>query len=161
MCSINGIPACCNQQLLTDIARTEWGFKGYIVSDAGAISNIITEHKYLKTNEEAAAASIRAGCNLELGSEVFKSQINAMKQGLITEDQLRANVRPLMYTRLRLAEFDPESMNPYTEISMDVVQCEEHRKLAATAASMSFVLLKNKDNFLPIKTKYTKIAVSI
>jgi len=160
MCSINGIPACCNQQLLTSIARSEWGFKGYVVSDAYAVFNIVDAHKYMKTYTEAAAASILAGCNLELGSEVFRYQLDALQKGLLNENQIRANVRPLMYTRLRLGEFDPDSMNPYASIGMEVVQNDEHRKLASTAASMSFVLLKNENKLLPIKTKYRKIAVS-
>ena len=59
-CSLNGIPTCANEQLLTNITRTEWGFKGYIVSDAGAVSNIISWHHYLKTNQEVSAACIKA-----------------------------------------------------------------------------------------------------
>jgi len=158
--SINGIPACAHEQLLTNITRREWGFTGYIVSDAGAVSNIISYHKYLKTNVETAAACIKAGCNLELGSGVFNSQLDALNKSLVTEKQLRDNVRPLMYTRLRLGEFDPESMNPYASIDMSVVQSVEHRRLAAEAAMMSFVLLKNSNNLLPLKTaKYNKIAI--
>ena len=74
--SINGVPACANGKLLTDITRKEWGFKGYIVSDAGAVSNIISQHHYLNNTIDTAAASIKAGCNLELGSKVFASQID-------------------------------------------------------------------------------------
>ena len=82
-CSINGIPACANKQLLTDIARKEWGFKGYIVSDEGAVSNIITHHKYLNNSVDTVTATIKAGCNLELvgGKKIYTSQLEAMKQG--------------------------------------------------------------------------------
>ena len=159
-CSVNGIPACAHELLLTNITRQEWGFKGYVVSDAGAVSNIISQHKYLKTNQETAAACIKAGCNLELGSTVFGSQLDAMKAGLVTEKQLRDNIRPLMYTRLRLGEFDPEDMNPYNDINMAVVQSPEHRQLAVTAAMKSFVLLKNTNNFLPLTKTYQRLAVN-
>lgn len=158
--SINGVPACANQELLTNITRNEWGFKGYIVSDAGAVSNIISQHKYLKTAEETVAACIKAGCNLELGSGIFGATLNAMKAGLLNEKQIRDNVRPLMYTRLRLGEFDPETMNPYNAINMSYVQSAAHRELALQAAMKTFVLLKNEKNLLPLKTTYDKVAVS-
>ena len=119
----------------------------------------MTQHKYLKTNEETSAACIKAGCNLELGSDVFRSQLDALKDGLVTEKQLRDNVRPLMYTRLRLGEFDPEEMNSYNAINMSVVQSPEHRELAVMAAVNSFVLLKNTNNILPLTKTYNKLAV--
>ncbi len=87
--SINGIPSCANKQLLTDITRNEWGFRGYITSDAGAVYNIITQHKYLKNFVDTTAAAISAGCNLELGSAVFNASLDAMKAGKLTEHQLR------------------------------------------------------------------------
>jgi len=161
--SINGVPACANQQLLTNITRNEWGFKGYIVSDAGAVSNIISYHKYVKTPEEAAAASIKAGCNLELHLDdiIYDSTLSAMKAGLLTEKQIRDNVRPLMYTRMRLGEFDPEEMNPYNAVNMSYVQSVAHRELALQAAMKTFVLLKNDRDLLPLKQVYNKLAVSI
>ena len=61
---------------------------------------------------------------------------------------------------MRLGEFDPPEMNPYTNISIDVIQSESHRWLAIQAAKMSFVLLKNEKNLLPIKQKLKKITVS-
>ena len=146
---------------MTNITRQEWGFKGYVVSDSGAVSNIIHEHKYLRTDQETAAACIKAGCNLELGSTVFGSQLDAMKAGLVTEKQLRDNIRPLMYTRLRLGEFDPEDMNPYNDINMVVVQSPEHRQLAVTAAMKSFVLLKNLNKLLPLSKTYQRLAVNM
>ena len=66
----------------------------------------------------------------------------------------------MWYTRMRLGEFDPPEMNPYTNISIDVIQCESHRSLAIQAAKMSFVLLKNEKNLLPIKQKLKKVTVS-
>ena len=58
-------------------------------------------------------------------------------------------------------EFDPPSLNPYTAINMSVVQSPEHRHLAVTAAQMSFTLLKNHENALPLKSKVHKLAVSV
>ena len=81
--------------------------------------------------------------------------------GKLTEQEIRANVRPLMYTRLRLGEFDPEQMVPYNKINMSVVQSSEHREQAIIAAYMSFVLLKNDGPLLPLTRKYHKVAVGI
>ena len=66
----------------------------------------------------------------------------------------------MWYTRMRLGEFDPPEMDPYTNISIDVIQSESHRWLATQAAKMSFVLLKNEKNLLPIKQKFKKVTVS-
>ena len=81
--------------------------------------------------------------------------------GKLTEQEIRDNVRPLMYTRLRLGEFDPEDMVPYNKIDMSVVQSVRHRELAVTAATMSFVLMKNLEGLLPLTKKYGKVAVSV
>ncbi|XP_050393626.1 uncharacterized protein LOC126811774 [Patella vulgata] len=166
MCSynrINGIPSCANKQLLTDILRKEWGFKGYVVSDMNALENIVEHHHYSKNYVEAAAAAINAGCNLELRSgsrktTVFESILNATKQGKITEATLRERVKPLFYTRMRLGEFDPSKMNPYSSVG-SVVLDDAHRELALEAAMKSIVLLKN-DGLLPLThTKYNTIAI--
>ena len=61
---------------------------------------------------------------------------------------------------MRLGEFDPPEMNPYTNISIEVIQSESHRLLAIQAAKMSFVLLKNEKNLLPIKKELKKVTVS-
>lgn len=64
--SINGIPSCANKELLMDIARGEWGFRGYIMSDAGAIDFIRKGHNYTQNDLETVTMAIRAGCNQEL-----------------------------------------------------------------------------------------------
>lgn len=64
--SINGVPACANEKLLTDILRKEWNFTGYVVSDESAIENIIVDHHYFNNSVDTVAACVNAGCNLEL-----------------------------------------------------------------------------------------------
>ena len=68
--SLNGVPACANKKLLTDILRKEWNFTGYVVSDDNALPGIVSHHHYLPSNVEAAAAAIKAGCNLELTNHI-------------------------------------------------------------------------------------------
>lgn len=66
---------------------------------------------------------------------------------------LRDRVRPLFYTRMRLGEFDPPAMNPYSTLDLSVVQSAEHRNLSLEAAVKSFVLLKNVRGTLPLRAR--------
>ena len=85
----------------------------------------------------------------------------AVQLGLLTAEEIMQGVRPLFYTRMRLGEFDPVKDNPYMHLDVDdVVECEDHRKLAVKAAVKSFVLLKNKGNVLPVN-KIKTLAVSM
>ena len=158
MCSynaINGVPACANEYLLTEVLRKGMNFTGYVVSDDDALVGIRTGHHYVNTDEESAVVAARAGVNLELadspGATMFELLHQASRDGKIDNQTLIERVKPLIYTRMRLGEFDPEEMNPYTKITTDVIQCESHQILARHATLQSFVLLKNEQNFLPIQ----------
>jgi len=78
----------------------------------------------------------------------------------LTKEEVAANIKPAFYTRMRLGEFDPPQMNPYSSIDISVVLSSEHRELAVQAASMSFVLLKNYNSYLPLKKRFLHLAVS-
>ncbi|NXS13020.1 XYL1 arabinofuranosidase, partial [Neodrepanis coruscans] len=112
-------------------------------------------HHYTHTFLETAVASVNAGCNLELSygmrSNVFMHIPKALAMGNITLQMLRDRVRPLFYTRMRLGEFDPPAMNPYSALDLSVVQSPEHRNLSLEAAVKSFVLLKNIRGTLPLR----------
>ncbi|XP_005105841.1 probable beta-D-xylosidase 6 [Aplysia californica] len=162
--SVNGVPACANKKLLTDILRTEWNFKGYVVSDEAAIENVISKHKYCNNSVDAVVACVNAGTNLELSynlpTPVYMSIVDAIQQGKLSEDLVRERVKPLFYTRMRLGEFDPEKDNPYAKLGMDQIESAEHQQLAVTAAMKSFVLLKNQGGILPLqKGKFSKVAI--
>ncbi|XP_064628150.1 uncharacterized protein LOC135487892 isoform X1 [Lineus longissimus] len=165
MCSynrLNGIPACAHKQLLTDILRKEWKFTGYVVSDEGALEFSITKHKYFNNSVNAAAASFNAGTNLELSANqthpVYSYLNQALQQRKITKELLYDRLKPLFYTRMRLGEFDPPEMNPYSNISLSVIQSPAHRELSIQAAMKSFVMLKN-DNQLPLRLKIKTLAI--
>ena len=87
--------------------------------------------------------------------------MQAVQKNLLTVDDLMETMRPMFYTRMRLGEFDPPELNPYTSIPMSVVLSDEHREMAVQAACMTFVLLKNENNFLPITKHFSHIAVCI
>ncbi|KAK6178743.1 hypothetical protein SNE40_011257 [Patella caerulea] len=162
--SINGIPACANKELLTDILRREWGFQGYVVSDQGAIENVVYQHMFVNTTVDTVAACVNAGCNLEIPEHgvipVYDHLVEAVNQGKLTKQKVVEMVKPLFYTRMRLGEFDPDDMNPYKSLNVSIVQSPDHRNLTLEAAMKSFVLLKNDNNFLPLqRTLYSRMSV--
>ncbi|XP_052810011.1 uncharacterized protein LOC128238290 isoform X2 [Mya arenaria] len=166
MCSfnkINGVPACANRKVLTEIARDQWGFHGYVISDEEAVENIVLFHHYANTSMQATIDAITAGLNIELTTSrkdpYFFTMIDAIKQGKLSETLVRERVKPLFYTRMRLGEFDPPEMNPYLRYNLSLVQSDEHRALAVKAAMQTIVLLKNSNGLLPIKKHFNTIAV--
>ena len=154
----NGEPCCANTHLLNDILRDEWGFKGYVVSDCGAIDDIYHRHHFVKTAEEASALAVKRGTDLECG-ETYKSLVNAVKQGLISEAEIDRAVKRLFEARFRLGMFDPPEMVPYAKIPFSANDSNEHRQLALEAARESIVLLKNQNNTLPLRKDLKSIAV--
>lgn len=155
----NGEPCCASPTLLQKILRDEWGFSGHVVSDCGAINDIHAHHKATSTPEESAALAVKNGCDLNCG-RVFESLGNAVKQGLLTEDDIDTALRRLLRTRFKLGMFDPEEDVPYAQIPYEVNDCEEHRQLALRTARESMVLLKNEGGLLPLdSSKIRSIAV--
>ncbi len=154
--SLNGEPACANTTLLQEHLRQDWKFSGYVVSDCGAMNDIFNGHHYAKSLEEAAAFAFKTGTDLicgyppdHVGAE-RDAILNAVKQGLLPEADLDNALRRLFKARFRLGLFGPASM-AYSKIPISENDNEAHRQLALRAARESMVLLKNKNNFLPLK----------
>jgi beta-glucosidase len=153
----NGEACAASKTLLGDVLRGAWGFKGYVVSDCGAIEDIYRHHGLAASREEAAAMALRAGCDLNCG-DTFCGLSGAVIMGLVGEEDLDRAVARLFEARFRLGMFDPPEMVPYASIPYDVNDCEAHRLLARRAARESIVLLKNK-GILPLTEDARKIAV--
>ncbi len=154
----NGEPCCASPTLLERILRQEWGFDGYVVSDCGAIYDIYAHHKVVDTPEEAAALAVKNGCELNCG-EVYPALLDAVEQGLISEDIINRAVKRLFTARFRLGMFDPPEEVPYTQIPYEIIGSPEHRELALRAARESIVLLKNENDLLPLRKDLESIAV--
>lgn len=144
-----GEPCTGSPYLLQEILRKEWGFKGYIVSDCGAVQDFHAWHKVTKTAEESAALALVNGTNINCGN-VYKILKSALKQGLITEELIDTRLKENLSTRFKLGMFDPIGLNPYDNITAEVVDSKENRAVALEAAQKSIVLLKNKNNVLPL-----------
>ncbi len=159
---VYGEPACASELLLDKVLRGEWGFEGHVVSDCGALADFHKYHNVTKDAVESAALALRQGCDLgcEQDCDVFPNIPEAIQRGLITEADVDRSLERTLGTRFKLGMFDPPEDVPYTSLSTDVVACQEHRELAYRAATESVVLLKNKDNILPIKPSTRKIFVT-
>lgn len=155
---LRGIP-CCGSQFLENILRNNWDFKGYIVSDCGAIQDFYekTAHNMVATPEEASAMAIKAGTDLNCGSVYARSLLSAVKQGLVSEAEINRSVSRLLLARMKLGEFDPQT--PYSNIPLSIVDGPEHQSIALEAARKSMVLLKNEKNILPLSKKLKRVAV--
>ncbi|HUI30278.1 MAG TPA: glycoside hydrolase family 3 C-terminal domain-containing protein [Candidatus Acidoferrales bacterium] len=154
--SLYGVPCCADSLLLIDNLRNEWGFKGYVVSDCGAIWDIYHGHKYAHDAAEASAFAVKAGCDLTCGEE-YSSLKEALARGLITEGEIDKSVTRLMLARFQLGMFDPPDAVPYSKIPISDNDTEIHRQLARKVADESIVLLKNK--CLPLKKNLKSVAV--
>jgi beta-glucosidase len=151
-------PCCSSPFLLQQTLRNKWGFKGYVVSDCGAIDDIWKNHKVVNTAAEAAALAVKAGCDLNCG-ETYLSLKDAVQKGLISEKDLDVSLKRLFEARFRLGMFDPPEMVSYARIPYSENDSPEHRKLALRAAHETIVLLKNENHTLPLKKDMKTIAV--
>lgn len=161
MCAYNRFRdyACCgSNELIQKILRNEWKFKGYVVSDCWAVSDIYQFHKIVPTKEEASTLSVKAGTDLECGN-AFPSLVNAVKQGFISEKELDVALTRLFVARMKLGQFDPPEMVPYSKYDLSKLDSKENKKTALEAARKSIVLLKNDNNALPLKKNIKNIAV--
>jgi beta-glucosidase len=162
---LNGEPACANSVLLGEHLRKDWGFQGYVVSDCGAVADVYKGHKFTPTAEAAAAAVFKAGMDLICGDSRNNMNadplgiLGAVHQGLLSEADLDRALRRLFIARFRLGLFDPPSSIPYSKLAAADNDTETHRQLALRMARESLVLLKNKNNFLPLKHAPATIAV--
>jgi len=163
--SINGQPACANEFLLQDQLRGWWGFRGYVVSDCGAVIDIHQGHKFNTTQAESSAVSLRRGMDNECvdfgkvkDDHDYKPYLDAVKQGYLKESEIDTAVTRLFTARMKLGLFDPPEMVPYNKIDESLLDSAAHRAMARKIANESMVLLKN-DGILPLKSSRIKIAV--
>lgn len=157
---IDGEPCCGNNRYLKQILRNDLGFKGLVTSDCWAISDFWKKgyHEVVETKGEASGMAVRAGTDLECGSD-FNSLPEAVEKGLVTEKEINESLKRLIIARIKLGDFDDDSLVPWTKIPKSVVCSEEHRALSRKMAQESIVLLQNKGGILPLKKNAGKIVV--
>jgi beta-glucosidase len=146
---LNGEPCSSNRWLLENVLRGRWGFDGVVVSDCGAIDDLVSGHRLVATPAEAAARAIAAGCDLECGG-MYRHLPAAVGAGLVGESDIDRSAARVLTARFRLGVFDPPERVPYSDIPTSVVACAEHIALAREAARRSMVLLCN-NGVLPLR----------
>lgn len=151
----NGEP-CCGSKTLMEMLRKKWKFDGYFTSDCWAIADFHLHHKVTEAPVYSVALALGNGCQLNCGC-TYEHLLEAFRQGLVTEGQIRSACTKLMETRIKLGMFDDHT--PYDDIDYSVIDCDSHRRLNEEAARRSLVLLKN-DGLLPLdKKKLKNVAV--
>ncbi|TYP77488.1 glycoside hydrolase family 3 protein [Paenibacillus methanolicus] len=160
--AVNGVPANLSE-LVIDIVKGEWGMNGFVVSDAFDVTGTMRDHRYVETLKEAVARSIREGGIDSITDDaavVTEAIREALKDGLLTENDLDTALRNTFRVRFRLGEFDPSERNPYAAIDESAILHPEHAKLAREASQKAVVLLKNDGKTLPLQAdKLSKVAV--
>lgn len=155
---IDGVPCGASRELLTEVLREQWGFKGYVVSDYRAIKMLQTFHHVATDEEDAAVQALEAGIDLELptvecyGEPLFR----AVKEEIVSEATIDKAVSRILRAKFLLGLFE----NPYIDVAKvpEAFDSVEDRTLALEAARESIVLLKN-DGILPLSKKVKSLAI--
>jgi len=168
MCAYNayaGQPCCGSDKLMVNILRNKWNFKGYVTSDCGAIDDFYQTHKMFPDAESSATDAVLHGTDVECGNHTYKTLMQAVKDGKLTEKDIDVSLKRLFTIRFRLGMFDPVSMVKYAQIPITNLESQPHKDLALKMARESIVLLRNaplagqKNNLLPLQKNIKKIAV--
>lgn len=155
---INGEPCCTGLTQMKKIIREEWHFKGQLLTDCGALHDILALHKD-KSGATLAAEAIRAGLNLECGNILPHYISEAVREKLVSPADIDSALAPDLRIRFRLGFFDGPGINPYAKYRQDSIHNPAHVALARKTAQESMVLLKN-NGILPLdKNKYQSIMV--
>ncbi len=146
---LNGIPATANRHLLTDVLRGEWGFDGFVVSDWESIAELIP-HGIAENRSQAASLALHAGVDMDMVSQVYlDTLLDGVQAGNVPIQEIDEAVRRILRIKQRAGLFD----HPFTDprrFSREVLTAES-RQLARQFARELMVLLKNKDNILPLR----------
>jgi beta-glucosidase len=158
---LDGIPCVDNKWLLTDVLRGEWGFKGFVLSDLGAIKMSYENHHTAASPADALAQTLKAGLDMQFydwpHAEFMQAIDTALAQGLLTTAQLDRAVGDVLRVKFMLGLFD----HPYTDTSLvgRVFHTPEHQALALKAAQESICLLKNEGHILPLSKAVHSVAL--
>ena len=139
------------------VLREEWGFDGFVVSDAMAVGNLVIEG-FARDGRDAALRALTAGLNMDMASYTYPEHLlGLVEDGTLTEAQIDAMVRPILAIKVRMGLFE----NPYVDESLldQVVALPEHRQASRIVAQRSMVLLRNEGGLLPLSKDLKNVAV--
>ena len=148
---LNGVPASGNHWLLTDVLRNTWGFKGFVVTDAGAAADLKT-HGFATDLNDAGIRALKAGVDMEMAPPFAKSAFQSLPQSLaagkISTGELDDAVRRVLAAKIRMGLFE----HPYVDVkaARRVLDDPQHRVVSREVAERTFVLLRNEAGTLPL-----------
>jgi beta-glucosidase len=154
---LNNVPAGGNRWLLHDILRGEWGFQGFVVSDAFAVANLVIQG-FARDGRDAAVRALNAGLNMDMASHTYLQNLAGLvEDGTLKEAEVDAAVRPILALKVRMGLFE----QPYVDEALldQVVGLPEHRQAARLVAQRSMVLLRNEGGLLPLSRSLNHFAV--
>ncbi|MFG4004183.1 glycoside hydrolase family 3 protein [Flavobacterium aquidurense] len=158
---LDGIPCAANHWLLTDVLRKEWGFKGIVVSDLGAIKYLQTTHYVTNSPKESIREAVAAGVDMQFydfTNEFWQTSIvELVNEKKLTMEQIDRAAGGVLRLKFLLGLFE----NPYTDKNLikERFHTKENQDVALEAAHKSIVLLKNENNILPLKKDIKTVAV--
>ena len=158
---IDGVPCTANPWLMNTVLRDEWGFKGFVLSDLGAIRRLYDTHHVAATPADAVCLALNSGVDMQFydfSHDVFQNAlIDGVKNGKVSEATLDAAVSRVLRVKFLLGLFD----HPFIDETLDlnVRRSQEHLDLSLEVARQSMCLLKNRNNLLPLKKDLKRIAV--
>lgn len=159
--SIDGVPCTGNKWLLTTVLRHEWGFRGFVLSDLGAIHRLYRPFNVAKTPGDAVRLAINSGVDMQFYDfphDTFQNAIiNGVREGKLSMKVLNRAVGRILRVKFMLGLFD----HPYVNVNLDkrVRRSPAHLALALKVARESIVLLKNSGDLLPLKKDLKCVAV--
>ncbi len=154
---LNNVPASGSRWLLHDILRGEWGFEGFVVSDAFAVGNLIIQG-FARDGRDAAFRALTAGLDMDMASNTYLDHLASLvEDGTLNIDDIDSAVRSILAIKIRMGLFE----QPYTDEALleQVVSLPEHRQSARLAAQRSIVLLRNENDLLPLAKSLNNVAV--
>ncbi|MFN8433473.1 MAG: beta-glucosidase BglX [Anaerolineales bacterium] len=154
---LNDVPATGSRWLLRKVLREEWGFDGFLVSDAFAVGNMVIQH-HAKDRREAALRGLKAGMNMDMSSYTYtENAAQLVADGALTEAEIDELVRPILTIKFKMGLFE----KPYVDETLleKVIALPEHREVSRWSAQRSMVLLRNEGGLLPLSKDIKKVAV--
>ncbi|QGQ48249.1 beta-glucosidase BglX [Metabacillus sediminilitoris] len=155
--TVDGIPATANKKLMRDLLRDEWGFNGILISDWGAVKEMIP-HGVAEDSAEAALKAIQAGLDIEMMTTCYVDHLRQLiDAGEVNESILDEAVVRILRLKQKLGLFEDPFRGADIDLEKEIILSENHRQAARELATKSCVLLKN-DGVLPLN-KGLKVAL--
>ena len=154
-----GVPATGSEYLLTQILRDEWGFEGFVVTDYTSINEMVP-HGFAKDEKHAGELAINAGVDMDMQGAVFNDYLaELVDEGKVSEKTIDAAVRRILNLKYKLGLFEDPYRYSDPAREEKYVMTDEHIAFARDFSRKSIVLLKNKNNTLPLADDVKSIAL--